>query len=121
MVPAPTPTARGDVEDGRTAAPRLLDAGATAILAFNDMVAVSVLLACRDLGLRVLADVSVFGVDGLDLAEYVTPPLTTVAHPIRRLGHEAMRAVLDADQDGPVRRELAPTLVVRGSTGRPSS
>ena len=49
-----------------------------AILAFNDTVALGVLNACRDLGLKVPEDVQISGVGGLPIIAEIAPDLTTV-------------------------------------------
>jgi Periplasmic binding protein-like domain len=71
-----------------------LASGATAIVAYNDLVALSVLsrLAARDI--QVPQDVSVVGFDDLLFASMCTPPLTTVSMPIRSApGSNAGRAM----------------------------
>src|ERR1700726_4891266 len=49
----------------------------TAIFACNDLMALGVLLAARELGLRCPEDISIVGFDNLDFAEFTAPPLTT--------------------------------------------
>jgi len=62
------------------------------------------------------------GFDDLSIAQYVTPPLTTVRQPCSEMAAEAVRMVLSmksADHLGPPTRiELATSLVVRASTQR---
>lgn len=91
----------------------------TAILAMSDAMAIGVVRAARELGLRVPEDLSVVGFDDIDIARHVDPPLTTVHQPIREKGETAVRLLLAL-----VRREelqhaehrLETRLVVRGST-----
>jgi LacI family transcriptional regulator len=70
-------------------------------------------------GLRVPEDVSVISYDDLPLADYLDPPLTTVAMPLLELGAAAVDAVL-SQLDGAQPRDVAvptmPVVVVRGST-----
>lgn len=68
----------------------------TAIFAANDLSAIGALSACADTGVDVPSDVSVIGFDGIHLASYTTPKLTTIAQPIRQLGQEAARLLFDA-------------------------
>ena len=82
--------------------PELLAAGVTAVFCYNDLVAVGVLMACRDLRLRVPEQLSVVGYDDVDLARYVTPPLTTIHQPKLRLGELAMQMLLDNLEGRPV-------------------
>ena len=62
------------------------------IMACHDVRARHVLEACRSLGLRVPHDVAVIGVDDDEfVCELCDPPLSSVAHAARRVGHEAAR------------------------------
>ena len=113
-----TPVACGaTVADGAAAATRLGDA--TAVIAFNDLVAFGLLAALRDHGVDVPGRVSVVGFDDIEFAGYATPPLTTVAVPRRELGARAWDALFAEIAGGePARPVLfTPALVVRGSTG----
>ena len=115
---SPARTKPDDVAAGQALLPELLRAGVTAVFCYNDMIAVGVLLACRELGLSVPAQLSVAGFDDVEVARYVTPPLTTVHQPKLRLGELAMQMLLDMLAGRPVENQLLPTeLVVRGSTG----
>jgi DNA-binding LacI/PurR family transcriptional regulator len=92
----------------------------TAVLAMSDAVAIGVIRAAGEVGLRVPTDLSVVGFDDIDLAELVDPPLTTVRQPVRRKGREATQLLFEAisggsDHQGD-RRRLATELVIRGST-----
>jgi DNA-binding LacI/PurR family transcriptional regulator len=92
----------------------------TAVFAANDAVALGVIQAACKRGLRVPEDLSVVGFDDIDLAEHAVPPLTTVAQPKQRLGHEAMTLLHQRmNGTGPARiveRLLPCELVVREST-----
>jgi DNA-binding LacI/PurR family transcriptional regulator len=67
----------------------------TAIFAGNDMIALGVLLASKELGLRCPDDISVVGFDNLDLTEVTSPALTSVYQPGYQLGTTAARMLLD--------------------------
>ncbi len=107
-------------EDARVAAKALLGERSrpTAVVAFNDIVAVGVIRAARELGVSVPGDVSVVGFDDILLAGLVEPPLTTVRQPKRELGALALDLLLRALEDGgsTARERLRGTLVERGST-----
>jgi DNA-binding LacI/PurR family transcriptional regulator len=117
--------------DGQAAATRLLARGAefTALFAHSDLIAIGAIKELRSQGMRVPEDVSVVGYDDLPIAEYVDPALTTIRQPMRAVGEQAARLVLDAiaagDADGPLRRsavQLLPVhLVSRDSVRRPAS
>ncbi|MEX0747274.1 MAG: LacI family DNA-binding transcriptional regulator, partial [Rhodothermales bacterium] len=61
----------------------------TAVTCYNDLVALGLIRALRELGLRVPADVSVIGYDDIDMASYASVPLTTVRVPKREMGAQA--------------------------------
>ena len=112
------------IAGGLAAGGQLLDQPTppTAVLAASDEMAIGVLMAARQRGVRVPQELSVMGVDDHELAW--THDLTTVAQPVEALGTAAAQLVVDALAAGaPVsgrpRRvvTLATSLVVRGSTG----
>ena len=72
----------------------------TGICAFNDAVALSVLVALRSLDLRVPDDMAVIGVDGTPAAALAQPPLTTVVRDTDALARELARRVVDALDGG---------------------
>ena len=118
MAPAEHRYHTDDVADGQTFLPELLAAGVTAVFCYNDMIAVGALLACRELGVRVPEQVSIVGFDDIEIARYVTPPLTTVHQPKLRLGELAMQMLLDILEEHPVENQVLTTdLVVRASAG----
>ncbi|MGW3592151.1 LacI family DNA-binding transcriptional regulator [Streptomyces fungicidicus] len=94
----------------------------TAIFAGSDLQALGVLEAARVRGLRVPRDLSVVGYDDVPLAQWSSPPLTTVHQPLRHMAEEAARMLLRPDDPGTAahRVELATHLVVRQSTAPPA-
>ncbi len=92
-----------------------------AVLCINDAMALGVLSAAAERGLRVPGDLSVTGYDDVPLARYAVPPLTTVAQPVQLLATAALETLLDriANPEAPVaprRRLFHVQLVVRRST-----
>ena len=82
--------------------------GFTAIMAYNDFIACRLIARFAELGLRVPADVSVVGFDGVVPPDYTGPRLTTCAIPLEELGAEAARLVYwRLDHPTAVRRVLA--------------
>jgi len=97
------------------------DPAITAIVALNDSLAIGVLAALRERGLRVPEDISVMGFDDMPIARDVTPPLTTVRLPLVEMGEMAMGLALAAEAETPGPHHMAATVVVRGSTGAPGA
>ena len=97
------------------------DPGVTAVFAANDQMALGVLRALREAGRDVPGDVSVVGFDDLPEAEFFSPPLTTVRQDFAELGRRAVDVTLRAlrGEKEPGYELVAPTLIVRASTGRP--
>ncbi|MGN6426128.1 MAG: LacI family DNA-binding transcriptional regulator [Leifsonia sp.] len=104
--------------------PRWRAAGVTAIVAAADTLALGVLAACADAGLRIPDDLAVAGFDDLPASAVTAPSLTSVALPGDALGREAAhRLIALLDGEGP--REQRPglldaTLIVRASTSAPA-
>lgn len=115
---APLKEAGGDAEAAQDLALTLIERGVTAVFCYNDMVAVGALLACRHHGLDVPAECSVIGFDGIDFTKYVSPSLTTVNQPKRKMGNIAMQMLMDLLNEQPVENHtLSANLLLRGSTG----
>ena len=77
--------------------------------------------ALQERGLRVPDDVSVLGMDDLEIAEMVTPPLTTIHYPIKELVERAMELLISQISNRESRSEtilLEPSLTIRRSTTR---
>jgi LacI family transcriptional regulator len=118
-----TLVAEGDFygESGYAAAQRLLALAEppTAIFAASDLMALGVLQAARDRGLRVPHDLAVVGFDDVALAAAADPPLTTVRQDKRGLGAaagEAVVASIESPDVAPPELRLPVELVVRGSS-----
>jgi DNA-binding LacI/PurR family transcriptional regulator len=111
----------GTLEGGVEAIGQLMAVSAppTAILCFNDMMAMGAIHALSRVNRKVPRDCSVIGFDDLEQAAYYCPPLTTVRQPSYRLGQAAMSMMLKLIEDGVAPQgDLLPTeLVVRETTG----
>lgn len=108
---------------GYNAARKLLNLSQppSAIFALTDVTAVGVMHAAAELGLRIPDELSVIGYDDLPIAQYVLPPLTTVAQPIIKMGEIAVDLLLKQIENPDLKSERAvlPTqLVIRKSTVR---
>jgi DNA-binding LacI/PurR family transcriptional regulator len=111
----------GDDDDGRSG--ERFGGLFTAVFAANDQMALGVIHALSERGLRVPGDVSVVGFDDIPEAEHFAPPLTTMRQDFPELGRTIMSTLLevlsDADSVGVVRS--VPQLIVRESTAAPSA
>ena len=107
-------------EDGRAAAQQIIDVDATAVFAFDDLMAAGVIAGLSERGERVPADRSIVGCDDVLLARTMTPGLTTVAAPFTELGRASVEVLGEAIAGGPVRTVTLPgTPVMRGTIGPP--
>jgi len=109
------------VEGGSVGAQRLIERGVTGILCGSDVMALGVLRAARQAGLRVPEDLSVVGSDDSLLVEFTDPPHTTVRQPAAALAEAACRELMDQIAGNHAHQGevlYQPELVVRGSTGR---
>lgn len=103
------------------------DPGVTAVFVATDDMAFGLIRALHELGRRVPDDVSVVGVDDIDLAAYCSPALTTIAQPFTALAAAAVQRVValiggdgaSAPVAGDPARSLQPELVIRASTAPP--
>jgi LacI family transcriptional regulator len=105
--------------DGHEVAGRVLDSGVTGVLAFNDLVAMGLMSALSERGVRVPDDISIAGFDDIPFARYLTPPLTTVSVPVTALGEQAWQRMADllASRTPGQRIDLEPRVEQRRSTG----
>lgn len=94
----------------------------TAIFVASDEMAFGVIRALAELGRKIPDDVSVVGIDDIDLAAYSNPPLTTVRQSFEETGRRAVNHLVELIANPhleDVPQVLAPTLMVRGSTAAP--
>jgi LacI family transcriptional regulator len=100
---------------GRPAAER-----PTGVTCYNDLVALGVLRALAELGIRVPDDVSVIGFDDLAIVDYLAVPLTSVHVPKHEMGRRATEILIQhieaREALPPVKEYLAGELVLRAST-----
>ena len=93
----------------------------TAVLCGNDVLAAGALSAAAEMGLRVPQDLSITGFDDIEIAALVSPALTTVHVPHRRMGQEAARMLI-AMLGKPDRQEslaIEAEIVMRGTLAPP--
>jgi DNA-binding LacI/PurR family transcriptional regulator len=88
---------------------------ATAFLSMSVMQGIGLIEEAQRRGMSIPDDLSVVGYNDIPDAARCTPPLTTVDGMVVQKGRDAARLIYD---DGPPQHEIiAPTLIVRGSTG----
>ncbi|MDR1930371.1 MAG: LacI family transcriptional regulator [Treponema sp.] len=95
----------------------------TALFAATDELAIGAIRTLKDEGFRVPEDVSVVGFDDIDIANYITPRLTTVRQPIKEIGERTALAMHrcisggDGFNPGPGKEQILPhRLIIREST-----
>ena len=94
----------------------------TAIVCRDDYVAIGVCRGLREAGFRVPDDVAVIGSGNIEVAEYVTPTLTTLAIPYEAIAQAAMELMLEQleGEETPRQITVRSPLVVRESCGAKS-
>jgi LacI family transcriptional regulator len=104
---------------GLAVAEEVLRAGATAVLAYNDLMAIGLIEGLFAAGARVPQDVSVVGIDDIMLSRLTRPKLTTVATPTAAAGRAAVDMLLahGDDRRTTAHVHLQTELVIRDSTG----
>lgn len=113
------------IQGGMEAAGRLLALPQlpTGIMCGNDMLAFGVFRALSAAGLTVPDDVALVGYDDVEFAADWVVPLTSVRQPIRQMGYQAAKLLLDHAGGDPEHQHrqvlLRPELVVRRSSGSP--
>ena len=114
------------IESGAAAAERLLGRAerSTAIFCFNDEMAMGVMGVARRLGVAVPEHLSIIGFDDIRFSQHMSPPLTTIAQPMRQIGAGTVRLLLGilaggGDAETPESVTLPHKLVVRASTAPP--
>ncbi len=120
--------AASDLATGRAALQQYLALAErpTAVVCYNDMLAIGLLQGLQEQGVEVPRDCSIAGFDNIEFSAYTNPPLTTFDQPKRSIGAEAARVILRLVEAGPSSPGSGPEavllkgrLVVRGSSGPP--
>ncbi len=113
--------------EARAVTQQLLDLPAdhrpTAIVAVSDLMALGVMRALYETGLRPGEDIAVVGYDDIPMAQYLQPPLSSVRQPIAEVGERVVEMLLRVIRGEPLERHvlLEPELIVRASSGGPIS
>ena len=114
------------LDDGYAGADVVLaarDRGATAVLAYNDLVAMGLMTRLRELGVDVPGDLSVAGFDDVPMARFTLPRLTSLSVPRGELGAQVWTRLRTLIAGGPIEHTVLyrPRLEVRESTAPPAA
>jgi LacI family transcriptional regulator len=108
------------VEGGKKALDRVRAAGVTAVVTYNDVMAIGLLRAATAAGIQVPAELSIIGFDNIFGSDFTNPPLSTIQMPLEQVGNEAIDVLLKSfvsEDDEPLHGSTASTsLLIRGST-----
>jgi len=88
------PEGETDLAVGSKGLAELMIHDPSAIFAYNDMTAFGVMLAAREMGIDIPRQLSLVGFDDIQVAEFVTPTLTTIHQPRKSMGRAAMEMTL---------------------------
>ncbi|MGI6124084.1 MAG: LacI family DNA-binding transcriptional regulator [Acetivibrionales bacterium] len=111
-------------ENGYRGATKLLERanGVTAVLAANDITAIGAMRAMREKGIRIPQDMSIIGIDDIDMAQYMATKLTSVHIPVEEMGQLATKTLIDRINGGhtlPLKISLPFYIAERESCGKP--
>ena len=117
----PAPTENNDANDyaiGRTAAMAFVSRQlkATAVVCFNDDIAIGLIGGLAEFGVKVPEDVSVIGLADQPESRYANPPLTTIRLPMREQGSECARLLIDALEEKKTIDKSLPMVLVERKT-----
>ncbi|GAA0181795.1 maltose operon transcriptional repressor MalR [Clostridium sediminicola] len=90
----------------------------TAFYCANDVVAIGAMKALNEKGIKIPDDISVIGLDDIEMSAFVTPSLTTIKVPKEELGKFAVKILIDKIENGhdfPVRVNVPFELIERDS------
>ncbi len=109
------------LEGGRQSLDRIRAAGVTAVVAYNDLMAIGLVQEAKSRGVNIPAELSVIGFDNIFGSDFTTPPITTVQLELDSSGREAVTSLLrqlngaETDSPGHIEPKHGATLLVRGS------
>ncbi|WP_051808263.1 LacI family DNA-binding transcriptional regulator [Actinoplanes subtropicus] len=110
------------LDGGEQGLRRVRASGVTAVVAYNDLMAIGLLRACRAAGVEVPSSLSIVGFDDIFGSDFTSPPITTIRTPLDLAGEEAVHQVFAAlgDDDVPAPRRVSAQFVERASTAAPA-
>ena len=92
----------GSSEAGYQGAKRILERSSdvTAFFCMNDITAMGAIRAIHECGYRIPDDISVISMDDIEIAQYVSPMLTTMHIPIEEMGKMTAKILIDRIRNG---------------------
>lgn len=110
------------VEGGKRSLDRVRASGASAVITYNDLMAIGLLRAATEAGVNVPNDLSIIGFDNIFGSDFTNPPLSTIELPLQTIGTEAVEVLLKsftAEDDEPFHGiDESTSLLLRASTGK---
>lgn len=100
----------------------LLNPRPTAIFAMSNTILLGALQALRELRLSVPGDMSIISFDDFSFLDYLDPPVSRIAQPLKGIGRTAVKIMADCIEHGRVLNSqilMSPTLIRRGSVAQP--
>ena len=88
----------------------------TAVFTMSDAMAIGVVRALRDRGLRVPLDVSVTGFDGTEMAGYYVPSIATVSQPTAEIARESVALLCEMLEGGQPQHVTVDFAMVEGES-----
>ncbi|MFM5905220.1 MAG: LacI family DNA-binding transcriptional regulator [Micrococcales bacterium] len=110
------------LETGRESLDRIRAAGVTAVITYNDLMAIGLLRRAVEAGVSVPEELSIIGFDNSFGSDFTTPALTTIGQPLTEIGARAvyqMLEILGEKEQQESQPVLSTSLIVRGSTTKP--
>jgi DNA-binding LacI/PurR family transcriptional regulator len=111
-------------ESGYRGMLQVLDCGQdhpNAVFAANDRIAIGAMYAVNSRGLGIPNDISIVGMDDIEIAAFTSPPLTTIAQPTIQMALSAVEVlirILSGDKIPQNKIIVQPMLIIRGSTSQ---
>lgn len=93
----------------------------TAIIAYNDVLAIGAMRALEDENIKVPEDISIVGGDNIFIDNFLIPRLTSVSFDAKKIAYYSIKTLLDrinGDREGQKNIIIPPSLIIRESTGR---
>lgn len=88
----------------------------TAIVCYNDQLAIQVINFVKEMGLKIPEDLSIIGIDDYQFSKFINPGLTTIRHPQEKMGLDAGKMIIDMLNKQPVTSKIyEPEMIKRDS------